>query len=67
MAGEYVTHDQLAEALDVLDKKQRSRLYTVKGELIGRIDTMEEGLREDMNKMEARILAEMRNGHHPPK
>ena len=50
--AEYVTPAELQAELKELDKKQESRLYTVRDQLRG-----------DMSKMETRILAEIQNGH----
>ncbi len=50
-----------------LQRSLTSRLYTVKGELIGYIDnkvySLEENMIRKMDEMEGRLLREMRNGH----
>lgn len=54
MAASYVTKAELAASLGELDRAMQSRLYTVRDELIVRMDCLEE-----------HILAELRNGHQP--
>ena len=50
-AADYVTKEELEDALKAMEKRLESRIYTVKGEILVRMDSMEKG-----------ILAEIRNG-----
>ena len=56
--SDYVTPAELDVALNELDKKLESRLYTIRGDLLGRMDRMEGRL----DSMEA-LLKELVNGH----
>ena len=49
--ADYVTKEELEDALKAMGKRLESRIYTVKGEILVRMDSMEKG-----------ILAEIRNG-----
>ena len=71
--AEYVTKADLMDALKPISADMRameahleSRIYTVKGEIIGRMEAFEVRILETMNsKLEAfegRILGEIRNG-----
>ena len=65
--AEYVTQAELHASLKDLDKKQRGRLYTVRGQLLLHMDEqfedLETNLRGEMGQMKVEILAELRNGH----
>ena len=60
---EYVTKTELESALKELDTEQKSRLYTVKGELMGHMDKMREDLKGELmdhiNHMEERLKTQM--------
>ena len=61
-----VTSDELASALKALDKKQESRLYTVKGDIMLKLDTLGErldGIENRMTGIEKCLSTIAANGH----
>ena len=46
--AEYVTRTELRSELGEMEKRLESRIYTVKGEIIGRIETSEKRVMQAM-------------------
>ncbi len=64
--AEYVTPAELQAELKELDKEQASRLYTVKGELLLRMDQVQSSLEGRIDGLESAIQGltlELSNGH----
>ena len=58
--GDYVAPAELGVALNELGKKLESRLYTIRGDLLGRMDRMDDRLNrmdDRLNRMETKMAS----------